>query len=170
MRQELPHFGFTLSKYDANTTMPRITYQGQAYEQYNSFIMGFVNGTKAARNDTQGIVAWDLPDDYYAVAFDAQTGTYTYEVKIPYGRTNIDLAVSRDIALSVSAGQNYTGGAGTNRYNITTGYANSGGPANFAHQNNALKVTLNDALRDNGDYAASAAPPAVILYLSLIHS
>lgn len=157
------HFGFTLSKYDANTTMPRITYQGQAYEQYNSFIMGFVNGTKAARNDTQGIVAWDLPDDYYAVAFDAQTGTYTYEVKIPYGRTNIDLAVSRDIALSVSAGQNYTGGAGTNRYNITTGYANSGGPANFAHQNNALKVTLNDALRDNGDYAASAAPPAVIL-------
>ena len=157
------HFGFSISCYDENTTMPRITFQDQAYEQYTSFMIGFVNGTKAVRTYTQGLAAWDLPADHYAVAFDAQAGTYTYEVKIPYGRTNIDLAESRDIALSVSAGQHYTGGAGTNRYNLTTGFANCGGPANFAHQGNALRVTLNDALRDNGAYTASAAPASIVL-------
>ncbi len=41
--------------------MPRITFQDQAYEQYTSFMIGFVNGTKAVRTYTQGIAAWDLP-------------------------------------------------------------------------------------------------------------
>ena len=49
------HFGFSISCYDENTTMPRITFQDQAYEQYTSFMIGFVNGTKAVRTYTQGI-------------------------------------------------------------------------------------------------------------------
>ena len=153
------HFGFSVSQYSESTTVQRVEYNGQNYEQYTSFMIGLVNGTKTAVCSTQGMDAWDLPADHYAVAFDAQAGTYTYEVKLPFERTNIQFNTNKDIAVSVSAGQHYTGGAGANRYNLTTGFAFSGGPDNFQHLHNAFKVTLGSTPKVVNPYVRSVAPP-----------
>ncbi len=91
------HFGFSVSQYSESTTVQRVEYNGQNYEQYTSFMIGLVNGTKTAVCSTQGMDAWDLPADHYAVAFDAQAGTYTYEVKLPFERTIFNSTQTRTL-------------------------------------------------------------------------
>ena len=87
--------------------------------------------------------AWDLPADHYAVAFDAQAGTYTYEVKLPFERTNIQFNTNKDIAVSVSAGQHYTGGAGANRYNLCVRITLQAGGVHSAHHTDANDTETN---------------------------
>lgn len=67
-------------------------------------------------------------------AYDAASETYTYELKVPMNRTNINLHDGLDIALSASIAQQRVGTAFANVYQIATGYAFCGGPGNMAHK------------------------------------
>ncbi len=133
------HFNFTVSNWNNDTTVERIPFEGDDYEQYTGFMFGLVNGKKASYTFTQGLAAWELPAEYYEIKYDEATRTYTYEAKIPFDKTNI---VSDKIAFSASIGAPYTGGDAANRYNFTTGASTCGGAYNWAHLNNALAITL----------------------------
>ena len=62
---------FTLSAYDASTTVPRITFEGQEYEQYSYWAVGLVGGTtKANFGLAQGRTPADLADSEYAITYD----------------------------------------------------------------------------------------------------
>ncbi len=148
------HFGFSVSGYDKENTYKHIPFEGDEYEQFTGFMMGFVNGKKASTSNTMGHERWDLPDEDYAVFYDPETRTYTYECRIPFSKTNI---TSSEIAISASIGCPYTGGVdqngvpGTNRYNITTGYAMAKCIAgDFSHKDNALHLNL-AIVPDTGD-------------------
>ncbi len=128
------HFGFDIAKYDSATTVPRIEFEGNQYEQYTGFWLGFVNGQPTATVRTQGIDAWELPAENFAIQYDEAAETITYEVKLPVSKTNIDLDETRDVALSVSAAGPFSSNLydpanpGANRYNITTGVAGAQAP------------------------------------------
>ena len=47
-RYKAAHFNFSVSNYNENTTVERIVFQGQTYEQYTGFMFGFVNGQKTS--------------------------------------------------------------------------------------------------------------------------
>ena len=154
-------FGFSVSGYDKDSTVKVIEFEGDKYEQYTSFCLGFVNGKPAAQCKTQGIDPWELPAENYAVAYDAASETYTYELKVPMNRTNINLHDGLDIALSASIAQQRVGTAFANVYQIATGYAFCGGPGNMAHKDgNALRITLNDT-RKNIDVFVKDTAPAI---------
>ena len=139
MLYKAAHFNFSVSDYNENTTVERIFYQGQTYEQYTGFMLGLVNGQKDSYAFTQGIDMWELPGANYEIRYDSSAKTYTYEVKLPMVQTNI---LSDQIALSASVGSHYTGAESANRFNLTTGAATCGGPGNWAHLNNALVFEL----------------------------
>ncbi len=155
------NFGFSVSGYDKDSTVKVIEFEGDKYEQYTSFCLGFVNGKPAAQCKTQGIDPWELPAENYAVAYDAASEAYTYELKVPMNRTNINLHDGLDIALSASIAQQRVGTAFANVYQIATGYAFCGGPGNMAHKDgNALRITLNDT-RKNIDVFVKDTAPAI---------
>ena len=153
-------FGFSVSGYSKDSTVKIIEFEGDEYEQYTSFCLGFVNGKPAAQCKTQGIEPWELPADHYAVAYDAATETYTYELKVPMNRTNISLHEGLDIALSASISQHKSNAAQpANIYQIATGYAFCGGPGNMSHKDgNALKITLNDTRKNIDVFVKDSAP------------
>lgn len=136
-------FEFSLSRYDEDYTVPSVTFEGKEYEQYTRVIMGLVNGVPTVVNRTQGIDIFDIPKEDFAIVYDAEAEAYRYEIRIPTRYTNIS---GTDIAFSANITQNYTGqGEGANRYNFTTGVAFAGGPGNYSHEDNALRLTLTTA-------------------------
>ena len=136
-------FQFSIARWDEDFTVPAITFEGQEYEQYTCVKMGFVNGKPVVVNNTQGIDMFEIPEEDFAVVFDAETGTYRYEIRIPFKYTNI---TGTDVAFSANITQNFSGqGDGANRYLFTTGAAFCGGPGNYSHEDNALHLTLTTA-------------------------
>ncbi len=110
---------FTLSAYDASTTVPRITYQGETYEQYGYWMVGLLNGTaKAMESKSQGMDTYSLQDSEYAVSYSAAAGKYAYEVAVPWSATNIDPETHSAVVLSVDLADAYTTTSG-NRYLIS---------------------------------------------------
>ena len=100
---------FTLSAYDASTTVPRITYQGETYEQYGYWMVGLLNGTaKAMESKSQGMDTYSLQDSEYAVSYSAAAGKYAYEVAVPWSATNIDPETHSAVVLSVDLADAYT--------------------------------------------------------------
>ncbi len=141
------HFNFSISGYDEETTVKRIEFEGDMYEQYTGFMMGLVNGKPGSYTFTQGHTAWELPADDYMITYDEETRTYTYEVRIPFSLMNV---TSDKVAISASIGSSYTGGDAANRYNLTIGSATCGGANNWAHLNNAMVFTLS-TIPNTGD-------------------
>lgn len=120
------HMAFTLSAYDAATTVPRITFQGQTYEQYGYWMIGLLGGTtKAMESKSQGMDTYNLQSSEYAVAYHAATSTYVYEVAVPWSATNIDPDEHSAVVLSVDLADAYTTTSG-NRYLICPGRAAGG--------------------------------------------
>lgn len=71
--------------------MPRITFEGAEYEQYSYWAMGLIeNGTKKVSfAQGQGLTPQALDDSEYAIAYDSETKSYSYEMAIPLSKTNI---------------------------------------------------------------------------------
>ncbi len=141
------HLSFTLSTYNADTTVPHIFFQDEEYEQYAKFTLGLVNGvTPVCTANAQGRTSTNLDPADYRIKYDADTRTYTYEVRVPYSSTNIDLYSNLDVALSLNVGTTKytTESTSSNRINLTTCANSAGGAYNYAHQDKALKITLND--------------------------
>ncbi len=143
MLYKAPHFEFTFSQYDEEFTVKRIEFQDEIYEQYTGFMLGIVNGKPHAGIKTQGIDYLELGAENFSIKYDPATRTYTYEARVPFSNTNIDIKNNAKIALSISAAMHYTGGDGANRYVLTSGSAFSGGAGNFSHLDNALVMNLN---------------------------
>ncbi|MCQ2424891.1 MAG: hypothetical protein MJ070_01995 [Lachnospiraceae bacterium] len=83
-------FGVMFAAYAPGTTIPRITYQGDVYEQYvhiNYYLLG--DGSVKAQIANEG-VDWieQVSYDFDAV-YDEATRTMTYEVRIPLSQSNV---------------------------------------------------------------------------------
>ena len=156
-----PHFRFTYSAYDEEYTVQHIRYNKQNWEAYGGYMLSLDNNGEVVIQDLrQGMDAMKLDPSNYTVKYDPVNMTYTYEMYIPYEYTNIDIYKAREMAFSASIGTTYAGiGEQSNRYNITTGQAFCKGAENFAHQGNALKLTLGDARIKIDTYVKDTVAP-----------
>ena len=134
---ECPHFGVDLSQFDADNTFNLKENQ----EQFTGFVIWLDDaGKKQISVRTQGLEAKALNAEDYAVSYDTKSGTYTYEMRIPYGMTNVNWKSNQKIAFSASLGASYTGvGGRSNRYLFSLGF-------DGVHKDNALSLTLNESL------------------------
>ncbi len=148
---QFQNFTFTIST-SMGAGVPAIDFEGQNYEQYTGFRLGLLaNGSTACEILTQGIDAVALTEDQYKIVFDEANKTLTYEVAVPYGLTNIDLANSTSMAFSAVLPLQYAsngvdaGVNGANRFLIGTAAAFCGGAGNYAHNGQTVIITLNGA-------------------------
>ncbi len=135
---ERAHFLFDLAAYNEQTTVPLV----DGKEQLAGFVMWLDNdGKPKVECRSTGMEAWTPSSDDYKIVYDAATKTYTYEMRIPYAKTNVDLGTGLDMALSASIGTTYTGeGAKANVYHLQTGHIGSG---DAPHQGKMIPFTLN---------------------------
>lgn len=147
-----PQITVSVSRWDAETTVPHVKSGNNEYEQFSAFRIGWQGGVLKALNYPSQMDKnkAKLGDNDWKVIYDADAKTYTYELRIPFSATNVDLTQTQDIALSIHVGDsNYGTGNGeyNNRYNIGgTGAVNNESAKNagsFPHKNQAMKVTLN---------------------------
>ena len=143
-----PHFGVDFSQYDAANTVKRTEYQGDIYEQYTGFIVWMDDaGNEQIAIRTLGLPYVALAPEDYAVSYDAATRTYTYELRVPYSMTNLDLMNNREAAVAFTLGTTYSGvGEQSNRYIFGRGITGSNTPNVFPHKDACLPMTLNDAV------------------------
>ena len=135
---ERAHFLFDLAAYAESTTLPIV----DGKEQLTGFVMWLDNnGNPKVECRTSGLEPWTPSADDYKIVYDAATKTYTYEMRIPYDKTNIDPGVSLNMVLSGSIGTTYTGeGSKANVYHLQTGHIAGG---NTPHQGKMIPFTLN---------------------------
>ncbi len=113
------NFGIMFSRYTPGTTIPRIEYQGQIYEQYTHYDYYLLsNGTQEAVTANEGLDWIEQNPSDYKIVYDEAERTLTYEVRIPYNVTNIasltsgdQVAVSAAIRLPYATGSASSGGA-----------------------------------------------------------
>lgn len=148
---QFQNFTFTIST-SMGAGVPAIDFEGQNYEQYTGFRIGMkADGSSMCEVLTQGIDAVMLTDSQYKIVYDEANKTMVYEVAVPYGLTNIDLANSTSMALSAVIPLQYASNSvdagvnGANRFLIGTAAAFCGGAGNYAHNDQTVIVTLNGA-------------------------
>ena len=87
-----------------------------------------------------------LSDSDWAVRYDGEAMTYTYELRVPLSTTNINIYETSQIAASIQIGDSNYGTNGNNRYNIGgTGAANQDQAdvaGNYPHLGQAMKLNL----------------------------
>ena len=157
------NFTFTFSYSSPETTVPHIEFEGAEYEQYTGYRIGMLaDGSLASECLSLGVDPVELvAGKDYTIAYDEAAKTMTYEVAIPYEGTNMNLESSNYMAFSMIAALNIESNAasgaadGSSRFLLGTGAAFGGGPNNFAHQDQAAVIVLNDAAS-----VAGVTPPA----------
>ena len=154
---QYPHFTVTFAKYDKDLICPRIEFQGDMYEQYTCFSIGFVNGDKAQLCTSQGMNTVELDADDFSVAYDDATSSYVYELCISMAYTNIDIWSADAICLGVDvtdAPADIAGGKYGNRYLISKAGERGMawmGPNNFYfNTTNPLIIKLKDIMSLRG--------------------
>ncbi len=118
-RWKQANFGIMFSRYTPGTTVPRIEFNGETYEQYTHYDYYLLaGGTALAVTANEGLDWIDQVSADYQITYDEATQTLTYEVRIPHKVTNIaalgagdQVAVSASVRLPSSTGNGSTGGA-----------------------------------------------------------
>lgn len=138
------HFMFDIGRYVEDTTVPRSTYKGQKYENYTGYILWLDNnGNPRVTCRSLGMDKWTPDKSSFAVAYDDATGTYTYEIRIPYQWTQIQ-PYGSDVVFCGSLGTTYMGeGARSNRYHFETGHTGGQKGGDEPHKGHMIKLTLN---------------------------
>lgn len=144
------NFAFTVSDYHEGTDVRRIQFEGKEYEAYTGYrILLNAKGKLAAQAITQGLTAKSLyPGEDYQAVYDPATRTMTYEVAVPFDLTYINPNTTKEIALSAVVALNMYGNTvsgtkdGSNRWLVGTGTAFCGGPENWAHQGQCIRIQL----------------------------
>lgn len=153
------NFTFTLSSWNPDTTVPLIEFAGQQHEQYVGYRIGMLNdGALVSKSMTHGIGSGGIEligGRDYMVVYDEEAGTMTYEVRIPYVWTNVDVSVENRIAFSMIASLKPASNTasydanGSSRFVLGTAAAFCGddesGADKFAHQGQAVVIALHDA-------------------------
>lgn len=139
------HFGFTAAPYTEGTVVPRILFKEQTYEHYTHYVFATVDGQKWSDCGSQGMKTIKLEKENYEISYDRATRTYTYEVRVPFSYTNVDMGKSGNVVMSFNVGDAH-GEKGANRYMISMAAEqawNSMGAGNFTHgKTNPLLVQL----------------------------
>lgn len=129
------HFGFTIAPYKQGTVVPRILYNSKYYEHFAHYVFATVDGEPWSNCYTQGQSVSPLEDENFAMSYNTSSFTYTYECRIPFAYTNVDIGKSLDVVMSFDIGD-ANGEKGANRYMISKAaeqaYGNMGA-GNFAH-------------------------------------
>jgi len=146
---EHPHMTFTLAIYDKGLVCPVIEYQGDNYEQYACYAIGFVNGSPAHGCTSQGMDTHELKSDMYSCSYNEATKTYIYECKIPMTYTNLNLLDTDLCVMGIDVTDAALEGQSGNRYIISQagerGMAWMGANV-FSHQKtHPLIIKLNGA-------------------------
>lgn len=146
---EHPHFTFTFAPYDKDYVCPVTKYEGQYYEVYACYSIGFVNGEPVSKCTTQGMDATALDEDMYGASYDAATQTYHYECKFPYRYSNLELANTNVAVMGLDITDAALEGTSGNRYLVSAAGERAMawmGPGVFSHnRTNPLKIILHDA-------------------------
>ena len=144
------NFVFTVSDYNEGTDVRHIKFEGKEYEAYTGYrILLDAKGRLTAQPITQGLTAKNLyaGEDYQAV-YNPADRTMTYEVAVPFDLTYINPNTTKEIALSAVVALNQYGNTvsgqadGSNRWLVGTGTAFCGGPENWAHKGQCIRIKL----------------------------
>ena len=138
------HFMFDIGRYVEDTTVPRSTYKGEKYENYTGYILWLDNnGNPRVTCRSLGMDKWTPDKSSFAVAYDDATGTYTYEIRIPYQWTQIQ-PYGSDVVFCGSLGTPYMGeGTSSNRYHFETGHTGGQKGGDEPHKGHMIKLALN---------------------------
>lgn len=138
------HFMFDIGRYVEETTVPRSTYGGESYENYAGYILSLdKDGKQTVTCRSLGMDKWTPDKSDYKITYDAATGTYTYEMRIPYHWTQIQ-PYGGDMVFCGSLGTTYMGeGTRSNRYHFETGHTGGQRGGDEPHKGHMIKLTLN---------------------------
>lgn len=138
------HFMFDIGRYVEETTVPLSTYKGEKYENYTGYILWLDNnGNPRVTCRSLGMDKWTPDKSSFAVAYDDATGTYTYEIRIPYQWTQIQ-PYGSDVVFCGSLGTPYMGeGTRSNRYHFETGHTGGQKGGDEPHKGHMIKLALN---------------------------
>ena len=146
------NFAFTIAAKNDETTIPRIEYQGDQYEQFTGYRLAMLrDGTTQRSFLTLGIDPVTLTEGQdYAIRYDESARTMTYEIVVPYSTTNIKLSEGNTVMFSMMVALPYsTNGQsartnGGSRFLLGTAVAFCGGANNFVHPGQCVEIRLND--------------------------
>ncbi len=150
-----PHMVVTFGSYVEGIVCPKIEYQGDQYELYTCYSLGFVAQKPYTVCTSQGMTTTELSEGDYSVTYDEAEKTYHYEMRIPLNVTSLDIWNNDTICLGLDFTDAHTGGDAGNRYLISKAGERGMawfGPNNFHFQySNPLIIKLNDVMSLRGD-------------------
>ena len=143
-----PEMIFAVGAQGATTDLDQFPLGDKVYERFTKFAITFDKAGTTATTKQSTAYGVDNPPtlqaDEFAAKYDAETKTFTYEVRIPFSYTNINPIKNPNICMGVqftAAHQNMNGDA--NRFTIGgSGIANYPNPSTTPFQGRCLKLAL----------------------------
>jgi hypothetical protein len=144
---EKAHMYLTVGRYDKNTDMERITSRDKTYERCVIYRLGFDGTTPMAMANGIKVDRVSIAEDDWAIRYDAQARTYTYELRVPIAGTTLRYGNDNKMCVSIAVSDaRHSTEKIANVYNIGGTGASYAGPQanNFAHTDKSMMLKLND--------------------------
>ncbi len=140
------HFFISIGRHDEETGMERIVSQRKTYERFSLLKLYFdAKGQAVFAITNSGMDFLATTDCDYAIAYDEEARTYTYEIRIPLSKTTLRFGNNDQMQVCFTASPAYISGEAATRYNIGgtgTSFGNTKA-GNFAHTGKSMTVKLN---------------------------
>jgi hypothetical protein len=144
---EKAHMYLTVGRYDENTDMERITSRDKTYERCVIYRLGFDGTTPTVLANGIKVDRVSIAEDDWAIRYDAQARTYTYELRVPIAGTTLRYGNDNKMCVSIAVSDaRHSTEKIANVYNIGgTGASYASTQANnFAHTGKSMMLKLND--------------------------
>ena len=144
---EKAHVFLTIGRYDQKTDMERIQSQNKTYERCIVYRLGFDGSVPKATATGIKVDRVSIGADDWAIRYDAQTRTYTYELRVPFTMTTLRYGNDNKMNVSIAvADARHSMDKAANVYNIGGTGASyvSTAADNFAHTDQSMMLKLND--------------------------
>lgn len=144
---EKAHFLVTMGRYNEETDMERMISCKKTYERFVAYSIRFDGSTPYAVASGKMVDRVSIGEDDWAVSYNAENRTYTYELRIPFAMTTLRYGNDNRMNISIAiADAKLSPDKAANRYNIGGTGASYGNDTagNFAHTGQSMMLRLND--------------------------
>lgn len=141
------HFTVSIGRHDEETDMERIVSAKKTFERYALYQLGFDGATPKATARGIKVDGVSISEDDWAISYNAETRTYTYELRIPYTMTTLRYGNDNKMQVSFALSDaKVSDDKNANVYNIGgTGASNTTAVAGkFMHTGQSMVLNLND--------------------------
>lgn len=141
------HFTVSIGRHDEETDMERIVSAKKTFERYALYQLGFDGATPKATARGIKVDGVSISEDDWAISYNTETRTYTYELRIPYTMTTLRYGNDNKMQVSFALSDaKASDDRNANVYNIGgTGASNATATAGkFMHTGQSMVLNLND--------------------------